>query len=886
MNKTCFGSIFILLCLIATGPFAAAQKVKTEVLEREGVPGVSPVTKTKPALPERAHLALLAGEVSRAAGVEVIEVGEKQFSMLPGGKEADGIVGDFILRNDRIEAVISGNLPLRRPNMSAFYGDGNETPGCLYDLTLKGAANDQITIFSPSSQKGPVSYVKSYIGPQRQRVGIETMVTAAKKDGISRQHIYLLEDGWQGLLIETHLVNETDKETKVSVQDLWTQMRVKGNIKGIQWADAINPAHKCGYAFAWVNEGGATIPTGNSVNLRPGEKMKLARFLAVAESPAAAVGLVAAFRDPKSTGGVKVTFTSPDGKAVTDAKVSIKVGDAPVVPAYPDEKGIAEFAFLAGEFEATAEDIGRDKVSQKLAIASGKVSEWGCAMTKRAAIQFKIVGDDGEDTPCKIQFHPRKGTSKVNLGPTDRAHGCVDQWHSETGDFLVPLPVGEYRIIVTRGPEHDAITRDVAVTAGEVLTFEGQLERTVRTAGWISADFHNHSTPSGDNTCGTPDRLINLAAEHVEFAPTTEHNRIFDWAPQIAELGLTPFLATVPGMELTGRGAHFNTFPLKPEPMKQDGGAPVWQKDPRLNAIVLRDYQGQEPDRWVHVNHPDMTENFIDRNGDGRADGGYAYFGNLLDGLETQNYRETHILSKSPFTIGKARTGLGNQVNYHREFIWLQLLNQGLDVWGIGVTDAHHVYGNGVGGWRTYLPSPSDAPAEIDWRDVSAQAKNGRMIISSGPFLKVMTGMGTIAGGHERSNGKVLLKVSVQCPNWLDIDRVQVLVNGRQDPRYNYTREKNPDMFEAKSSVMRFNEMLNLELSEDAHLIVVAIGENETLKQGFGTSTQASYQPCAYNNPIFIDVDGGGFQPNYDTLGYDLPVKGLSVEAVEALLGR
>ena len=68
-------------------------------------------------------------------------------------------------------------------------------------------------------------------------------------------------------------------------------------------------------------------------------------------------------------------------------------------------------------------------------------------------------------------------------------------------------------------------------------------------------------------------------------------------------------------------------------------------------------------------------------------------------------------------------------------------------------------------------------------------------------------------------------------------------------------------------------------------LIVVAIGEKQTLQRGFGTSTQASIQPCAYNNPIYIDVDGGGFEPNYDTLGFELPVSKLSVDKVEALLG-
>jgi hypothetical protein len=35
--------------------------------------------------------------------------------------------------------------------------------------------------------------------------------------------------------------------------------------------------------------------------------------------------------------------------------------------------------------------------------------------------------------------------------------------------------------------------------------------------------------------------------------------------------------------------------------------------------------------------------------------------------------------------------------------------------------------------------------------------------------------------------------------------------------------------------------------------------------------------PFAYNNPIFVDVDGHGFKPNGDALGFPLPVKKLSI---------
>ena len=67
---------------------------------------------------------------------------------------------------------------------------------------------------------------------------------------------------------------------------------------------------------------------------------------------------------------------------------------------------------------------------------------------------------------------------------------------------------------------------------------------------------------------------------------------------------------------------------------------------------------------------------------------------------------------------------------------------------------------------------------------------------------------------------------------------------------------------------------------------MVAYGENFDLRTGFGTSPQSQLKPCAYNNPIFVDVDGGGFAPNGDTLGFDLPVKNLTVEQVRELRRR
>jgi len=181
-----------------------------------------------------------------------------------------------------------------------------------------------------------------------------------------------------------------------------------------------------------------------------------------------------------------------------------------------------------------------------------------------------------------------------------------------------------------------------------------------------------------------------------------------------------------------------------------------------------------------------------------------------------------------------------------------------------------------------YLPSSTDEPAEIDWRENTRHAKAGRSILTSGPFLQVETTDGILPGGVARGPGGVTLRIKVQCTSWIDIDRVQILANGRQRSDLNFTRRSHPDWF--GNGVVKFERTVPISLSEDTHLIVVACAEKSNLSTGYGTSAQTSIKPCAYHNPIFVDVDGEGFTPNGDRLDWPLPVKRMSVEDVKQLI--
>jgi hypothetical protein len=817
---------------------------------------------------------------------EAFEIGVGTESELPKGREADGIRGDFVLRNDKVVALVSQNAPLRRANMSTFYGAEGITPGCLYDLTFREDQNDQLIYFGPAGQRGEVSWVRALPpGKEQRTAAVETVVTSQKGGGIYKRHEYRIRDGEQGIWVITTIRNDGVEVKKVNRKDEWTRFNESGIADGIHWADAIDPSEKGSYAYTQValsDVRDARIVPGDSIELAPKQEITWVRFLAVGHSPMEAWSIVQKFRG-KRTGTVLGTILDEEGKPATTAKAVFAIADGELT-AYPDAKGEFKLDLPPGEYRVRVEDMGRAPIEEMLNLEAGKTLALVKKLEAASRIRFAITDESGRSIPCKAQFLAQEGTPMVNLGPAMRAHGCKDQWHSERGDFTVPLPAGIYQVVVTHGIEFAHHKQDVVLAQGQEVNVTASLKRLVDTTGWISTDFHNHSTPSGDNVCGTPDRICNLAAEHIEFAPTTEHNRIFDWGPTIESLGLREEMQTVIGMELTGSAAHLNCFPLTPVPFTQDNGAPVWNQDARITALTLRGWQGERPDRWVQINHPDHAFLFNDRNVDSAADGGLVGITEMVNGMETENFVGEGVLADSPWQLGRAQGAVATKVSYVRQFIWLQLLNLGHRITPLAVADAHSVHGNGVGGWRMYLPSKTDEPAKIDWTgDLAAHALKGHIMLTTGPFLQVATEDGKLPGDDVQVNGAVQLKVKVQCTDWQDINRIQVLVNSRKEPTLNFTRATHPRMF--SDGVVKFDQVITVPLKSDAHLIVVAVGEDQNLKTGYGTSDQARLRPMAYHTPIYVDTDGGGFKPNGDTLGFDIPVAKMTPDVVRAKLG-
>ena len=81
------------------------------------------------------------------SATELIKITPENYdAIVPGGKETDAILGDWVLRNDKMVAVIAQPLPGRKANMTV-----RGVSGMLIDFTRRYFESDQLSCFYPAS---------------------------------------------------------------------------------------------------------------------------------------------------------------------------------------------------------------------------------------------------------------------------------------------------------------------------------------------------------------------------------------------------------------------------------------------------------------------------------------------------------------------------------------------------------------------------------------------------------------------------------------------------------------------------------------------------------------------------------------------------------------
>ncbi len=446
-------------------------------------------------------------------------------------------------------------------------------------------------------------------------------------------------------------------------------------------------------------------------------------------------------------------------------------------------------------------------------------------LPKAGAIHFRVTEKGtAEPMPARILVRGVQGTKDPAWGDDPDRGAALNTIYS-TGEDTFSIPAGHYDVLIQRGFEYDAFAKSIDVKDDATVEIEAALERVVDTRGWISADLHVHQAPSPDAPSPLPDRVRSLAASGVEVAVATDHNKVTDYGPTIRELHLEKRIASIVGDEITTKEpslGHYNVYPIRADalPILYEKATPAAIFD----AARAAGAPGLVP--IVQVNHPRM--------------GGIGYFELLrFDNTDIERWRSRSNLSAMKFDALEVFNGdhyaqIGKVEEVMKD--WYALLKAGFRTTATGNSDSHKLTYAEAGVPRNFVRVPDDDPAALDPVAFIEAIRAGRVVVSSGPFVRLFADDKQV--GDEVPEGEIEVEVKVDAAPWVDVDRVELWVNGK--PAEGWT-------VPASTNSARFSRKIKKRFARGDFLIAIARGTKPMTFLHRGGA-----KPFGFTNPIFV----------------------------------
>lgn len=419
------------------------------------------------------------------------------------------------------------------------------------------------------------------------------------------------------------------------------------------------------------------------------------------------------------------------------------------------------------------------------------------------------VDADGGPIPARLELERDDGLRATLFTP---------------GRSEAPLPPGRWEWTATHGYTHAPRSGVAVVLPGGVGLLGATLVREVDPGPWSSIDTHVHSAESPDSRMDPVEQVLHAAAHGLDVVLHTEHEHVVDVTTYADDAGVTPFVRSLGGQEVTATiPEHLTMLAVVPDGSPRGGFVDWYGKDldqvfaamkARSGGVNILNHPGYM-DRigWDVVTamptleHPEWLGLPPDA----------ALWSWNLEGIEVMNG------TRSPFADGN-----------HRFELWQSLLNAGHHVAPIGCSDDH-------GGLETGFPRTmflGDDPVEA--------IREGRVTLSAGALLDVeVEGVGPGGTALARA-GLVDLRVVVRAPAAIDVSHVVVFEDCDQVASVAATDRGGP---------LKLDVVVPVAVDADTQLTVAAFGEGE-LPAGLlpvGPTT-----PRALSGAIWIDADGDG----------------------------
>jgi len=564
----------------------------------------------------------------------------------------------------------------------------------------------------------------------------------------------------------------------------------------------------------------------------------------------------------------------PEGPLVSgrvddpDARLHASRAGRPVTHVRPDADG--GFAFrlpAAGGYELRAVAPGEREVHVPLQVpaeglALGRLTLGGVGrVTLPRGHPMRLVFRGVEGTPDP-RFRDdllglRYGAAPVGQGALS---SDVSLAGSEDDPASLALAPGRYRVLATRGLEWSVEETRIEVHAGQTLPLTiGIPRRTLATPGWILADMHVHAGGSFDATLPYRERIRSFVAMGGEVLVATEHDHVVDYRPVARAMGLGDALRIVPGLEGTSvlrseaaphTTGHANAWPLEPEPFAHRGGA-LTSQGVRLRTPIA-ELRARGGERVFQLNHP--------RRGDGGVDEESFLSHMAVAGRGFEPSVALDVGTNSVLLERDPETGLrdldfdalellngatGPQLAAYKRVRadWFSLLLQGERRTATSNSDSHRL-GQLVAIPASFVRVPDDRPDRLDERVFTRAVLDGALVGSTGPFLSVRLAEAGPGGTIQARAAD--LAVSVEAADWVPVSELRVYVNGVLADERPIARGESATI----PLVFAGDAFVTVEVEGDA------VGDTADRYR----AVAPRMVPFAFTNPIFVDVDGDGWQ--------------------------
>lgn len=967
-----------------------------------------PPTKTYPP-PEpsgRCEVDLEALQLFSNVGTGATATQVATVDQLIGGNWAQGVVGDYLLQNDRIRVVIQApgrtisptpyggtiiDADLKRSGagqdelgkIESIYAFGRTINAKKVEVLNDGAKGGYAVIAATGTDE-VVDYVNvSNVVEQFLGAGVQLVVDPDAPLPLTATTYYVLSPGETRVRMLTAYCNSGKDNVVMQVGDLieqggvseifnpggctnglgaksclvdpapWFGYQANGvayGYRAYQFSSNKTPAtnallYVAGVAavladgkdssglLSWTDPNAATRP--GAFGVLAGQSRNYLRDFYVGRDLAEISGTILA-NEAASKSRLTVTVQHADGSAAPGGRVTVRVAETGtmVTLGVADAAGKATIDVPPGNYLVGTAALGAalEPLTAVSAPGGGNATatvKEGASRTLTvtvkdpfgAPLSAKVIVRCPQG-PCANQVIDYRPWFDVEDQPSDEQ---AITFVGASGMATIPVPPGQYEVLVTRGPEYSAWPDTYPVTGEAVdlssadASVNATLARVVDSTGWMNADLHVHAMGSPDSVVGNSVRVSSFAAEGVDIMVSTDHDYVTDYAPVIDALGLSSSMASMIGCEVTPFDfGHHNTYPIARLP-GVSGGAFDWGGGDGPTLRLDQMYAGlraRDPDAVIQMNHPRgspggaLTQVKVDT-ATGASHADPAQFRQVPNPAATANDTKLFSPDFDAFEVMN-----GTNPNYAVLNDWMTFLSKGWVKTATGVSDTHEARSVTGGYGRTWVRLGVDDAAQFTTKAFRDAVMAKKAVFGNGPFLTMkaqrLDASDMPVGGEVEVGGtisvsageKLRLTVDVQAPEWMQFDAIEIYthttgreaVNGESnaawpDGRIHQKKTLDPTMLTLEPvpglngfSARRVHVTETFDVSPTADTWYVAMVRSGTASRPLaplawdgvscsgGICSPKTTRAFAVTNAILVDADGSGA---YD----DFPLKGQPLTA-------